>query len=239
MHAPLRWFAAVVSMALLLSAPSCANQPSPPTAPASPSTAPTATAATAPVPTPPAAEATATAAPEQPNKEWTISSRAVFVVDRSGRMTDSLDFVKPVLKKVIAGFEDYVTFQVIFFSAGPPIEMPPGNLVPATEANKKIAFKFIDGITAQGETDPSKALEQAFALKTDVIYLLTSGDFGEETVGLVKRLNPRGYVVVHTACFRCKDPNLNAANSNLGRIATENGGQCKFFPDMDLEELKD
>ena len=81
--------------------------------------------------------------------------KIVYVVDRSGSMTDSIDFVKYELKRSIGDLGEENEFHVIFYSSGPPVEMPTRRLVSSTDRNKQLAFEFIDGVIPQGETDPS------------------------------------------------------------------------------------
>jgi hypothetical protein len=160
------------------------------------------------------------------------AARIVYVVDRSGSMTDSIDFVKFELKRSLADLAEDQAFDVLFYSSGPPLEMPPQRLVPATAEWKQRAVTFIDDVIAQGETDPSKALERAFALQPDAIYLLTDGEFDRAIIGLVKRLNAAGKVKVHTIGFL-----YNMAEALLKDIAAQNGGQYKFVAEKDLADL--
>jgi hypothetical protein len=163
--------------------------------------------------------------------------KIVYIVDRSGSMTDSIDYVKHELRESIGKLDDSTQFHVIFYSTGPALEMATRRLVDATDANKQKAFEFIDSVVATGETDPSQALQRAFAVGADLIYLLTDGEFDKEVVPLVKRLNPQGKVVVNTICFLYKDPDLGAGTSILKRIAQENGGQYKFIDEKELASL--
>ncbi|MCX5685403.1 MAG: hypothetical protein NT049_17235, partial [Planctomycetota bacterium] len=55
--------------------------------------------------------------------------KIVFILDRSGSMTDSIDFVKHELKRCVGCLADSDRFHIIFFSSGPPVEMPPRQLV--------------------------------------------------------------------------------------------------------------
>jgi hypothetical protein len=158
--------------------------------------------------------------------------KIVYIVDRSGSMTDSIDFVKYELKRSIGELSDEKEFHVIFFSSGPPVEMPSRRLVNATERNKQMAFEFIDSVVPQGETDPSKALERAFACGPEIIYFLTDGEFDKMNVDLVKRSNAGGKVVVHTIGFLYR-----SGEALLKQIAEENGGNYKFVSEADLATL--
>ena len=158
----------------------------------------------------------------------------MFVVDRSGSMTDSIDYVKYGLKSAIGELTEEDEFHVIFYSSGPPVEMPSRRLVPAKENNKKLAFEFIDGIIPKGETDPSKAIELAFAAgpDKDTICILTDGEFDHSIVDLVRRLNAERKVKVHTIGFLYK-----TGEAVLKEIARENGGEYRFVSEKDLARL--
>jgi len=159
--------------------------------------------------------------------------KVVYIVDRSGSMTDSINAVKYELKRSIGELDENTEFHVIFYSSGPPVEMPTRRLVNATERNKQLAFEFIDGVVPQGETDPSKALERAFACGPELIYLLTDGEFDKTIVGLVKRLNVGGKITVHTIGFL-----YQSGEAVLKQIAEGNGGNYKFVSESDLPKLE-
>jgi len=171
-----------------------------------------------------------------PKDEFEGPRKIVYVVDRSGSMTDSLVFVKYELKRSIGELPDAKEFHVIFYSTGPAQEMPMRRLVPASEHNKELAFEFIDSIVADGQTDPSKALEKAFAVKPDRIYLLTDGEFDRQIIDLMKRLNVGGKVTVHTIGFLYTTPGT-ASEEILKTIASQNGGHYKFVSVEDLSAL--
>jgi hypothetical protein len=158
--------------------------------------------------------------------------KTVFLVDRSGSMGDSVEIVKMELKTSIEELGGDREFHVIFYSSGQPVEMPTRRLVPATERNKRLAFEFIDGIISQGSTDPSKAIERAFAVGPDLIYLLTDGEFDRAVIDLVKRLNVGGKVTVHTIGFLYEE-----GEEVLRKIAGDNGGNYKFVSEKDLVAL--
>ncbi len=162
--------------------------------------------------------------------------KLVYIVNRSGSMTDALDIVKLELKRSIYELTDDQEFHVIFFSSGPPVEMPTRRLVNATDRNKQLGYEFIDPIVAQGETDPSVALERAFACRPEVIYLLTDGEFDRGIVNLVKRLNIGGKVIVHTLGFLHEggDDMNGGAGAILKQIANDNGGNFKVVTEKDV-----
>jgi len=179
------------------------------------------------------------------------AGRIIYIVDRSGSMTDLIDYVKFELKRSIARLTDDKMFHVIFYSSGPPLEMPTtrrtkartddngtkhvrtASMLPkATAAAKARAYQFIDGVIPRGETDPSKAFQRAFKLKPGVVFLLTDGEFDRAIAGLVKRLNPGAKVPVHTIAFFYR-----AGEPILKKIAAENGGEYRFVSEADLATL--
>jgi phage FluMu protein Com len=162
----------------------------------------------------------------------------VYVIDRSGSMTDSIMYVKYELKRCIRLLRPRDQFHVIFYSSGPAVEMPMRRLLPATEANKLAAYEFIDGIVPLGQTDPSEALRAALALRPNTIFLLSDGEFEERIVNLVDKLNPAGganngrLVKVNTLCFI-----YTAGERILQTIADRNGGTYRFIGESDLEKV--
>jgi DNA-directed RNA polymerase subunit RPC12/RpoP len=160
------------------------------------------------------------------------ASKIVYVVDRSGSMTDSIVFVKYELKRSIRELGPEKQFHVVFYSSGPALEMPARRLVSATDANKQKAFEFIDSVIPQGETDPSDALSRAFAVNPELIYLLTDGEFDKAIVGQVAKANAGKKVTVHTIGFLYK-----MGEKILKDIAAQNNGTYKFVAESDLETL--
>ena len=110
--------------------------------------------------------------------------------------------------------------------------MPTRRLVNATERNRQMAFEFIDGVVAQGETDPSKALERAFACKPDTIYLLTDGEFDRQIIDLVTRLDAGGDTKVNTIGFL-----YTSGEEVLKEIANKTGGSHKLITEKDLDTI--
>jgi hypothetical protein len=159
--------------------------------------------------------------------------KIVYILDRSGSMADSIDVVKAEVVRSIKALTADQQFHVIFYSSGPPVQLPRRALVPATDASKDEAVKFLDTVLAQGETDPTQALKDAFALKPDTICLLTDGEFDRQVVDLVKQLNTDGKVRVYTFAFQYK-----TGEALLKQIADENGGKYKYISERDIEPLQ-
>mgnify|MGYP006291907173 CR=1 FL=1 len=168
----------------------------------------------------------------QPQEGSSGETRVVYLVDRSGSMTDSLAIVKLELQMRIVELPETCLFHVIFFSSGPPVEMPTRRLVPATERNKRRAVDFIDAVVAQGDTDPSPGFDRAFAVEPRVVHFLTDGEFDKAVIDQVDRLNAGREVTVHTIGFLYR-PNEQA----LRTIADRNGGTYTFISHADLDQL--
>ncbi|MBU0719085.1 MAG: VWA domain-containing protein, partial [Planctomycetes bacterium] len=94
--------------------------------------------------------------------------RIVYVVDRSGSMLATFNYVRAELKRSISALDRSQKFHVIFFSAGDPVEMPPKRLVSAIAARKAEFFEFLEGVYPGGRTDPAPAMSRAFADEPDV-----------------------------------------------------------------------
>jgi len=161
-----------------------------------------------------------------------VAEKIVYVVDRSGSMTDSIMYVKYELRRSIRMLKPNQRFYVVFYSTGPAVGMPSGKLVPAIEQNKLAAYEFIDSIVPVGQTDPSEALRQAFKVGPELVYLLTDGEFDKKVVNLIDKLNVKKDVTVHTFCFI-----YTGGEAILQQIAQRNDGEYKYIGEDDLETL--
>ena len=156
--------------------------------------------------------------------------RVVFVVDRSGSMTDTFEFVRSELKRSISAFRRTQKFHVIFFSSGRPLENPPGRLVSAIPSQKEKFFTFIDEkVYPGGSTDPGPAMIRAFECKPSVIYFLTDGEFDRSLLRTLNNLNKDRRVRIFTIAY------FNPQGAELLReIAREHRGEFQFITDADL-----
>lgn len=158
----------------------------------------------------------------------------VYIIDRSGSMVGSFDYVKKELRRSIEQLQPQQLFQVIFFNAGDPLEFnsadpgsPPAyRLNFATDRTKVKVFSFIESMISTGRTDPRPAFRKALALKPrpNLIYFLTDGAFEPDIADELKKWNSDRKTVINTIAFLQRP-----AEALLKRIAYENGGKYTFI----------
>lgn len=148
--------------------------------------------------------------------------RIVYVIDRSGSMAGSFDFLRSELKRSIDDLKAPQKFHVILFS-GSVIHAPPSRLAPAIRTNKRKCFDFLDQIRPEGMTNPIPAMRMAFAQKPDLIFFLTDGEFPSELVAKLREWNRKEKVRIFTLGY------LYAPGSDLlKKIAADHGGTYTF-----------
>ncbi len=163
----------------------------------------------------------------------------VYVVDRSGSMQESFDWVREGLLRDISALSLTQDFHVIFFSGGQDgdlVENNPRRLVKATDGNKTEVAGFINGVIPAGSTtDPIPALRRAFAVLSDadrnfkgkVICLLSDGEFADiqAVIEGLRKLNASKSVVIHSILEMRQDL---VAEKTLRTIAKEHSGKFKL-----------
>lgn len=155
--------------------------------------------------------------------------RIVYVVDRSGSMLTTFDAVRKELRRSIQGLRRSQKFHVIFFNAGDPLENRPKKLVPANGRQKQVFFDFVKTIQPEGSTDPIPAMRRALAVKPDLIYFLTDGDFDPLLIEVLADWNQKQKVRIFTIAYVSQ-----AGSVLLEQIARENGGEFKFVSEHEL-----
>lgn len=156
----------------------------------------------------------------------------VYVFDHSGSMGGGghspLAEAKAELKASLTKLGDLHRFQIIFYNDHTticPVAGREGRLPFATEPNKTRAFKFIDGIIADGGTRHEEALLEALKYGPEVIFFLTDADQPELSaaqLARISRANKSGATI--NAIEFGLGPQLNS-NNFLVRLAKQNGGQ--------------
>ncbi len=164
----------------------------------------------------------------------TGARRIVFVVDKSGSMTDSFDMVRRELLRCVGELGRTQKFHVICFSQRtedrPAFEEnPPRRLVSAIESSRRELAQFIAGVRPEGGTEPSPAMRRAFDLEPDLIYFLTDGDFDPKLLGELIHLNRDKRVRICTIAYMSPD-----GSERLKQIAREHRGEFKYVTERDI-----
>ncbi len=156
--------------------------------------------------------------------------KIVYVVDMSGSMIDTFEYVRGELKRSISALRRSQKFHVIFFNATQPLENTPKRLVSAIDAQKEQFFEFLKDVVPRGGTQPGPALRRALALEPDLIYLLTDGDrFSQDLPRKLDAWNRDHHTRIYTIGY------LNElGRAMLEQIAREHQGEFKFVSEYDL-----
>ena len=170
----------------------------------------------------------------------------VFVIDRSGSMLDTFDYVRQEMLMSISRLRPPQDFHVILFAsdkqldkridAPAVLENPPKKLVPAEYEQKEKVAEFLTTVVPEGHTNPIPALRRAFAVLKQanarpgkLIYLLTDGEFpdNEAVLRAIREANPGSKVFINTYLYDFRAP---TAVSVMKQIADESGGLYRYVP---------
>ncbi len=151
--------------------------------------------------------------------------RIVYVVDRSLSMAqyDALDVVRREVLASLRALPPAAQFQIVAYNSFAELLLP-GKFVPATPGMVDEAARRLEGLSASGETNHVRALEQALYLlpAPDLVFLVTDADeLKEADVQRITRLN-RGRAVIHVVELTAALP--DGPESLLARLARSNGG---------------
>lgn len=157
--------------------------------------------------------------------------RFVFVVDCSQSMNhpDPSEYktrfnrLKVELARSITQMDAASAYFIIFFNDRTH-PMPATSLQGAQSESRARIFEWLGTVRAEGKTDPRPALKMALAMRPDVVYFLTDGDFLPGIGRDLDRLAQRG-VVIHTFAFGNME-----AEAALKGLAVRNGGHYTFVP---------
>jgi hypothetical protein len=181
---------------------------------------------------------------------WDLNVRAnkvVYVVDFSGSIIVAVDDLKRELKRSVARLVPLQAFDVIVFYSqgveGAKVESFRPQLEAATPENRREFFKWIDRRAPMGDTYPVDAVKRALALKPDVIFLFSDGDFSDpdRDEAEIKRLNRDTGARIFCLVFdelllqdTSGAPRETDGARRLKRIAEANGGTAKIVTVKDL-----
>ncbi|QDU79845.1 hypothetical protein Pla110_15640 [Polystyrenella longa] len=155
----------------------------------------------------------------------------VYVVDGSasmnspypGREKTRFGRVKIELIRAIRSMSPEQKFYIIFFNTE-ATPMPGRRMLPAGEENADEALIWMSKHRANGETDPSTAIQLALSLKPDVIHFLTDGEINPQLIETVRGVN-RSRVSINTYCISNRD-----GEKVVLKLAQQNEGRYKFVP---------
>jgi hypothetical protein len=154
-----------------------------------------------------------------------------FTCDASGSMIPKFGLLRRELQKAIDGLRHIQRFSITFYADKKAIAFENGNLVYATDENKRKAAKWLDEIYPSGQTDPLPSLDIAFRAKPDLLYMLTDGEFDNnaEVMKRVAALNKDRRTRVNTIAFIDKDADRASDTfiKFLTTLADQNGGKFK------------
>ncbi|MFM1833693.1 MAG: hypothetical protein RLZZ461_2009, partial [Planctomycetota bacterium] len=129
------------------------------------------------------------------------ATRIVFVVDASGSMIGAFRAVIREVERTLRQLDSRQSFTVLLFQ-GDRVLSPKtlrGGLRPATPAAVDAVVEWMRDANPKDQSDPSKALKEAFSLDPQVVYLVSTDITGtgnyevdrEQLFTLLEKLNPR------------------------------------------------
>jgi hypothetical protein len=160
----------------------------------------------------------------------------VYVMDRSGSMSDTFGLLQRELKRAIGSLERDQLFEVIWFNEGKPTELF-SRMKPASLANKQHAFAAIGRIVPSGQTEPVVAIRLGLGYKPDVLFLLSDGDFGEENKNIIRTIrqfNKNRVTTINTILFVYDT--MGEGERVLRAIAESSGGVYKHVTEEDVRQ---
>ncbi|MCC7147261.1 MAG: hypothetical protein IT443_12515 [Phycisphaeraceae bacterium] len=175
------------------------------------------------------------------------AKQIIYVVDASGSLIDTLDYVLAELRRSISELRPPQTFTILFFQGDQVLEPPPAGPKQTIPSVFKQVLAWIGpeagNVRAKGGSSPLAALEKAFAYEPDLIFLLSDNITGRgpyqinqqrllEQIGRMNRAN----VKINTLQFVYPDPlATHGTKGTLELIAAQSGGMYRFVPAADLK----
>lgn len=157
----------------------------------------------------------------------------VFVCDATGSMLNKLATVKDEMNKAIAALQPIQSFDIVFYQDKNKVEFKP-SMVPATPDTKRQAEQFLEGVIAQGTTDPIPAIELALKQHPQLMYFLTdAADFPDPdgVLNAIQKNNADHYTHINTILFvtdRTEHEKNQDSEAFMKKIATETKGKFRW-----------
>jgi hypothetical protein len=150
----------------------------------------------------------------------------VYILDCSDSMNENGKFARATaeLMRTLETLSNKQRFFVIFFNNG-AFPMDADGPVEATYDNVHDLQHWLKYIQPGGGTNPSPALNYAFALKPDAIYLLSDGEFDPAVIDDLRAQNTvkEKPIPINTVSFYSRE-----AIGIMKTIARQSGGKFRF-----------
>lgn len=156
-------------------------------------------------------------------------TRFAYIVDVSGSMDigvgvgelKRIDVLKTELGKSLAALLENAYFFVALFSTEAKPLGGRAEWIASTDAGKAWAKRTVPLIVAEGATEPLNAFKMVFRLrpKPDAIYFMTDGEFLQEYVKEIAKLNAEWRLPIHCITFVSRE-----GEKNMKDIAAQSGG---------------
>lgn len=162
----------------------------------------------------------------------------VYVVDCSNSMAGRRwERALYELRRSVEGLDADQEFYVVFFDSrahamfGEKIDEL--KMRAASDANRLRFRRWLGSVKLGNWTRPMESMQFALSLQPDAIYLLSDGEFQDDTVSYLEVANPNPEgrqqglesIPIHTVCFESP-----IGQEQLGTIARDSGGTFRFVP---------
>lgn len=161
-------------------------------------------------------------------------TRFAYICDISGSMDQGVgsgelrrvDILKSELGKSLNSLLENAFFFVSLFSTESKAMGGRMEWVASTDAGKQWAKRTVPLIVAEGATEPMAAFKMVFRLrpKPDAIYFMTDGEFNEEYVNEIARLNAEYHIPINCITFVSRE-----GEKMMRKIAQQSGGTYAHF----------
>ena len=164
-----------------------------------------------------------------------VEPSVVFVLDRGNATHATFDAMKTACMNVIDAMKPDQTFQVIFWKLDQENEpaIYPSALIRAGDKTEvKKLDQALEQITSFGQTDPSTALDKAFATNPTAIIIATGKPMDDIFVTAVMDARKSGTTKVH--CVSLAEPSSGKA---MREVAEKTGGTYKLASQAELQSV--
>ena len=172
--------------------------------------------------------------------------KIIYLIDASGSLIDSLDFVILELKRSIHQLVPEQTFTIIFFQGDRVIEVKPTGMRQATYEAKMKVIRWLDPMLGNvipiGPTNPVPALKRALQYRPELLFILSDNITGSgryevdqrRLLDEIARAN-RSSTRINTIQFLYPDKlERYGLQPTLAAIASQHGGVYRFVQGAEL-----